>query len=75
MFDLFIFRERGREQEKKEEKHLCVAASHSPPTRNPAHNPGMCPNWEPNQRPPDSQASTQSLSHTSQDLSLSLVEN
>ena len=32
MFYLFIFRVRGREGEREEEKHQCVVASHAPPT-------------------------------------------
>ena len=46
---LFIFRERGREEERAGEKHQCVVASHVPPTGDLAHNPGMCPDWESNQ--------------------------
>ena len=29
---LFIFRERGREEEREGEKHQCVVASYTPPT-------------------------------------------
>ena len=43
---LFIFREKGRERER--EKHQCVVASRSPPTRGLAYNPGMCLDWESN---------------------------
>ena len=57
---LFIFRERGREEEREGEKHQCVVASHVPPTGDLAHNPGMCPDWESNQRLFGLQASTQS---------------
>ena len=46
--------------ERKEEKHQCVIASHTPPTRDLACNPGMCPDWESNQQLFGSQASTQS---------------
>ena len=42
-FYLFIFRERGREGERKGEKNQCVVASHAPHTGDLAHNPGMCP--------------------------------
>ena len=49
IFYLFIFRERGREGERKGEKHQYVLASHMPPTGDLALNPGMCPNWESNQ--------------------------
>ena len=55
LFYLFIW-ERGREGEREGEKHQCVVASHTPPTRDLAHNPGMCPNWELNQQPFGSQA-------------------
>ena len=48
-----------------QEKHQLVASC-MPPTRDPTCNPGMCPKWEQNHRPFGSQASTQSLSHTSQ---------
>ena len=47
---LLIFRERGREGERKGEKHQCVVASHMPPTENLAHNPDMCTDWELNQQ-------------------------
>ena len=40
---LFIFRERGREGERKGEKHQYVVASHTPPTGDLACNPGMFP--------------------------------
>ena len=46
-FCLFIFRERGRERERKGEKHQCVVASHMAPTAGLARNPGTCPAWEP----------------------------
>ena len=48
-FYLFIFRERGREGERKGEKHQCVVASCVLPTGDLARNPGMCPDWELNQ--------------------------
>ena len=41
----FIFRERGREGEREEEKHQCLVASCIPPTGDLACNPGMCPDW------------------------------
>ena len=62
-FYLFIFRERGREEERGE-KHQCLVASHTPPTGDLAHNPGMCPDWESNQQPFG--AALIPLSHTSQ---------
>ena len=42
-------------------------------TGNLTLNPGMCPDWELNQQPFDLQASTQSLSHTSQDYFSSCI--
>ena len=39
---IYLFLERGRE----EEKHQCVVAFHAPPTGDPACNPGVCPDWE-----------------------------
>ena len=59
-FNLFIFRERGREGEIKGQKHQCLAASHMALTRDPACNPGTCPDWESNLQPLGSQACTQS---------------
>ena len=46
---IFLFRDRGREGEREGEKHQCVVASRTPPTRDLSHNPGMCPDWESNQ--------------------------
>ena len=57
--DLFIFRQKGREEERKGEKHHCVVASWGPPTGDLACNPGRCPDWELNRRPFDLQAGTQ----------------
>ena len=56
-FYLFIFRERGREGEREGEKHPCVVASRTPPTRDAAR--GMCPDWESTWRPFGSQTSAQ----------------
>ena len=42
--DLFLFRQRGREEEREEEKHQCVTASHEFPNGDPGGNPGTCPN-------------------------------
>ena len=53
---LFIFRERGREGEREEEKRQCVVASQVPPVGDLASNPGMCPDWESNQQRFGSQA-------------------
>ena len=38
---MLIFRERGREGEREEEKHQCVVASHMPPTWDLVCNPGV----------------------------------
>ena len=46
----FIFREQGRERERKGEKHQMVA-SHMPSTGDLVHNSVMCPDQEWNQRP------------------------
>ena len=60
-FYLFIFRERGREGERRREKHQCVVvASCTPPTGDLAHNPGVCPDWELNWQHFGLQAGTQS---------------
>ena len=56
----FIFREWGREGERKGEEHQCVVASGIHPTGDLAHNPGMCPDWESNLWPFSLQADTQS---------------
>ena len=45
---IYLFLERGREEEREGEKHKCVVASHTPPTGDLACNPGMCPDWESN---------------------------
>ena len=60
LFYLFIFRERGREGEREQEKHQYVVASHLPPTGDLACNPGMCPDWESNLQPFGLQACTPS---------------
>ena len=57
-FYLFIL-ERGKEEKKEGEKHLCVVASHVPLVGDLSCNPGMCPDWESNQQPFGSQASAQ----------------
>ena len=48
---LFIFTEKGKEEERGGEKHQCVVVSHMPPTGDLARNPGRCPDWESNRRP------------------------
>ena len=55
-----MFREKGREGERKREKHQCVVASHMPLTGDLACDPGMCSDCELNQWLFGSQASTQS---------------
>ena len=64
--DFIYFLEKGREEEWEGEKYQCVVASHALATRDLAGNLVMCPSWESNWRPLDSQAGTQSLSHTCQ---------
>ena len=59
-FKDFIYFLRGREGEREEEKHQCVAAPCMPHTGDPARNPGMCPGWESNWWRFGSQAGTQS---------------
>ena len=59
-------RERGRDGERKGEKHQYVVASHMAPTGDLACNPGMCPDWELNPRPFGSQPMLNPLSYTSQ---------
>ena len=58
-FYLFIFRERGREGERKGEKHQCESHLSYSPTRDLACNLGMCPDWESNQWPFGLQTGTQ----------------
>ena len=43
---LFIFTEKGKEEERGGEKHQCVVASPVPPTGDLACNPGTCLDWE-----------------------------
>ena len=40
---IYLFLERGWEEEKEGEKHQYVAVFHLPLTGNLAHNPGLCP--------------------------------
>ena len=65
-FIYLFFRERGREGERKAEKHQCVVASHVASTEDLAHNPGMCPDREWNWQPFGSQPALNPLSYTSQ---------
>ena len=57
---IYLFLERGRERDRKREKHQCVVASYMPHNGDLACNPGMCPDWESNLWPSGSKASTQS---------------
>ena len=57
---MYLFSERGGEEEREGEKHPGVVASCMPPAGDLAHNPGMCPDWEWNQQPFGLQAGTQS---------------
>ena len=43
---IYLFRQRGREEETEGEKHQCVVASCVPPTGDLARNPGICSDWE-----------------------------
>ena len=71
---IYLFLERGRERERKGEKHQCVVASHAPHTGDLACNPGMCPDWESNQGPFGLQADTQSTElHQPGLFSLSII--
>ena len=63
-----FFRERGREEEREEEKHQCVVAFHMPPTGDLACKSVICPDWELNQRPFGMQAGTQSTEPHQQGL-------
>ena len=74
-FDLFIFRDRGREGEREGKKYQCMVASHTPSTGDLAHNSDMCPDWEWNWRPFGSQPVLNPLSYTSQGLILFLNVN
>ena len=57
---MYLFLEVGREGEREREKHQCVVACHTSPTRDLACNPGLCPDWESNRGSFGLQASTQS---------------
>ena len=59
-FIYLVFRQRGREGERKGKKRQCVVASCAPPNGDLAHNPGMCSDWKSNQQPFALQASAQS---------------
>ena len=71
----FIFRDRGREGERKGKKHQCVVVSHMPPNRDLARNLGMCPAWESSQQHFGSQAGAHALSHASQGTHLLFYEH
>ena len=58
---IYLFLDRaGRDWEREGEKHQCVIASLTSPTRDLAQNLGMCPDWEMNWWPFGVQARTQS---------------
>ena len=57
---IYLFLERGREEEREGEKHQYVGASRMPRTGDLACNPGMCPDWEMNPQPFGFQVCTQS---------------
>ena len=59
IFYLFIFKDRGREEEREGEKHQQVVASCTPLPGDQARNPGMCTDWESNWQPIGSQARAQ----------------
>ena len=58
---LFIFRQKGKKEEREREKHQCVVASRMPPPGDLACHPGMWPDWESNWQPFGSKASAQSI--------------
>ena len=43
---IYLFWEKGEGREKEGEKHQCVVASCTPPSRGLAGNPSMCLDWE-----------------------------
>ena len=57
---IYLFLEKRKRRDWEGERHQCVVASHTPPTRDLACNLGMCPDWESNQWPFGLQASAQS---------------
>ena len=60
----FIFRERGKEEERERpidcERYTNLLPIEYPQLGSPTCNPGMCPDWELNQQPVSSQAGPQS---------------
>ena len=72
---LYIFRERGREGEKKGEKYQCMVASYVPPIGDLACSPGMCPDWESNWRPVGSLPVFSPLSYTSPGEKVSFIRD
>ena len=65
-FYLFIFRERGREGEREEEKHQCVVASRAPSTGDLACNLGIVPTGVQTGNPLVQGPALNPLSHSSQ---------
>ena len=65
-----MFRERGKEEERKGEKPPSVTAVHAPSPQGPARNPGLCPDQESGQRPFGLQATFSPLNHTSHGLTI-----
>ena len=59
-FYLFIFIEKGKEEEREGKKHQSVASPPPPPTGDMASNPGKCPDWELNRWSFSLQAGAQS---------------
>ena len=68
---IYLFLERGRE----EEKHQCVVPSHTLPTEDLAHNPRMCPDWESNQQLLIHRPALNPLSHTSHGRNVNVNSN
>ena len=69
---VFIFQQRGREGQRKGEKHQLVASLESP-ARDLACNPGMCPDWEPNLRLSVCRMTPNPLSYTGQDKKINVI--
>ena len=57
---IYIFKEKGREEDREGEKHQYVVASHTPHTVDLTHNTGKSPDWESNQQHFSSPDGTQS---------------
>ena len=70
---IYLFLERGREEEREGEEYQGVVASHMAPTGDLAHNPGMCPDWESNRQPFGSQPTLNPLSYASQGTTIIFI--